>query len=163
IYFGKKKNKKLNLKDLANNQIKISYYDIVSLYPYICCTGPYPVGKPEYIIYDFNYDLKHSNGKPYFGFIHCKILPPQNLYHPVLGTTVQNKFIFPLCQKCADEPNSLNNYCHTDNERCLEDIWTTEEIKKAIELGYKLKKIYMVIHYDQKSTDLFTNYMNIFF
>src|SRR5690606_24192175 len=117
IYFGKKKNKKLNLKDLANNQIKICYYDIVSLYPYICNTGPYPVSKPEYIIHDFNYGLKHSNGKPYFGFIHCKILPPQNLYHPVLGTTVQNKFIFPLCQKPADEANSLNNCCHTDDER----------------------------------------------
>src|SRR5690606_9409537 len=150
IYFGS--------KNKLNNNFKINYYDVVSLYPYICSIGPFPVGKPEYIIYDFDYSLKS-----YFGFVHCKVLPPKNLYHPVLGTNARNKFIFPLCRKCAEEADSTKTCDHDENQRYLEDIWTTEELKKAIEKGYKILKIYNVINYKEKSTDLFTNYMQIFF
>ena len=150
IYFGS--------KNKSNNNFKINYYDVVSLYPYICSVGPFPVGKPEYIIYDFDYSLNS-----YFGFVYCKVLPPKNLYHPVLGTNIRNKFIFPLCRKCAEKADSTEICNHSNEERFLEDIWTTEELKKAIQKGYKILKIYKVINYKEKSTDLFTSYMEIFF
>ena len=66
---------------------KIRYVDVCSLYPYICKYGKYPIGHPKvYVgleecarIMGPNNDISRVNG-----LIKYEVLPPQNLYHPLL-------------------------------------------------------------------------------
>ena len=97
-------------------------------------------------------------------------MPPQNLYHPVLPSRLKNgKLVFPLCSTCAIE--CLQSDClHTEEQRCMSGTWTTPEIMKAIELGYKIIEIYEVWHFSQSSKynpdsregGLFSQYVNKF-
>jgi hypothetical protein len=59
------------------------YFDVTSLYPFINATKEYPVGHPDIILNDFG-DLETVCDR-YFGFIKCRILPPEKLYIPVLS------------------------------------------------------------------------------
>ena len=140
----------------------IGYVDFTSLYPYIQKYGVFPIGHPKIIFENFD---KIEN---YFGLIYCKILPPTNLYIPVLPFKQNNKLMFPLCLKCCEE-NSLK--CnHEDNERCLEGTWVILEVLEALKLGYKIIKIFEIWHYeersqynsDKKNGGLFTSYVNTF-
>ena len=55
------------------------------------------------------------------------------------------KLIFTLCKTCAEI--TYQNKCeHTDDERSFIGIWTTDEVNKAIEKGYKVLKTYEVWH-----------------
>lgn len=52
------------------------------------------------------------------------------------------KLTFPLCRSCVE---TLSNECHhNDEERCITGTWVTEELKKAVEKGYVVMKIYEV-------------------
>ena len=51
---------------------------------------------------------------------------------------------------------------HTDAERAITGLWTTEEVKKALEKGYKTTSIYEVTHFKQSSTDLLKSYIRKF-
>ena len=76
--------------------------------------------------------------------------------------------MFPLCKKCAEEELDKpwldrSEYCsHTEEERCLIGTWCTPELQKAVELGYKIKKIYEVWNFpkDQRKEGLFADYVN---
>ena len=50
----------------------------------------YPVGHPIIITENF------SSPEGYFGLIKCKILPPRNLYFPVLPVKLRNKLLLLL-------------------------------------------------------------------
>ena len=65
-----------------------------------------------------------------------------------------------MCKTCA-EKNNQNECKHTDDERSFISTWTTDEINKAIEKGYKVLRTYEVWHFD-KSTDLFKGYIRRF-
>ena len=80
--------------------------------------------------------------KPYFGFIKCEIIPPKGLYHPVLPQKRDGKLIFDL------EPQV--------------GTWCTPEIYKAIECGYKIERIYEVLHFEETTRDLFKSYVGKF-
>ena len=64
------------------------------------------------------------------------------------------------CRQCYDERNSVCR--HTDAERAIRGLWTTEEVKKALEKGYKITSIYEVTHFEQSSTDLWKSYIRKF-
>ena len=68
------------------------YVDICSLYPTVNYYDEYPVGHPIHIRKDF----KPLQEKPYFGFVKCKVVPPKDLYHPVLPHKAHGKLIFGL-------------------------------------------------------------------
>ena len=57
-------------------------------------------GSPE----KFNYAKDE-----YFGLMHCKIIPPRSLFHPVLPTRIQTesgtKLVFSLCRSCSENLN----------------------------------------------------------
>ena len=76
------------------------YIDVVSLYPTVMYYDEYPVGYPKRIEKPDNYDDK------WFGFVHCKVLPPRGLYLPVLPykqkTKQAHKLMFGLCRTCMD-------------------------------------------------------------
>jgi hypothetical protein len=69
----------------------------------------------------------------------------------------KEKLIFALCAKCLDE--KCSNCTHTDEERALSGTWTTDEVSKALEKGYKIMEIYEVWHLKEKSDDLFKGYV----
>ncbi len=147
---------------------KIKYVDVCSLYPFICKYGEFPVGHPSIITENFK--EMSATERPYSGMVQCRILAPQNLYHPVLPYRNGDKLTFPLCKECAD--TKYQGQCrHGDRERELVGTWTTVEVYKALEMGYKLTKLYEVWHYkewmkydgDDKKSGMFTEYIDSFF
>jgi hypothetical protein len=118
----------------------------------------YPVGHPTIINYDFK-DLDE-----YFGLIKCKVLPPANLYIPVLPVHVGNpkKLVFPLCRTCAEE-QQCNVCTHREGRRALVGTWHTEEMKLAVKKGYKILKIFTIWHFEETSDQLFAEYVKTFY
>ncbi|KAL4083555.1 hypothetical protein QTP88_028871 [Uroleucon formosanum] len=147
-----------NATILRVKNTKMRYIDICSLYPTVNYYDYYPVGHPEKIFEPKVFDKK------WFGLIKCKILPPRNLYHPVLPVKVKmeksEKLLFPLCYKCAVDQNERCD--HSQNERQFIGTWTTDEVNKALEKGYIITNIYEVWHFKEKSTDLFKAYVKDF-
>ncbi|KYN23128.1 hypothetical protein ALC57_04462 [Trachymyrmex cornetzi] len=90
--------------DVAGTK-KIRYIDVCSLYPYVLKTGAFSIGHPKIYIgeecseligvapdFDFN-SLE--------GLIRCKVLPPRDLFHPVLPYRIRDKLLFALCRSCC--------------------------------------------------------------
>ena len=112
-----------------------SYKDITSLYPTVNYYDEYGLGHLKTITSDFG-DLKS-----YKGFIDCEINPPKDLYFPVLPTKGE-KLLFDLKNKRG--------------------IWTTQEVNKAVEQGYKIIKIHSIKYYTKTSNTLFRGYVEKF-
>jgi hypothetical protein len=69
----------------------------------------------------------------------------------------EEKLRFPLCGKCG---NLKNRKCRlTDIERRFIGTWSTLEINKAFEMGYKITKIYEVWNFEETSTNMFKSYI----
>ena len=111
------------------------YRDITSLYPTVNYYDEYGLGHLKTIKSNFG-DLKS-----YKGFVDCSVIPPKDLYFPVLPTK-GDKLYFDLKDKRG--------------------IWTTQEVNKAVEQGYKIKKIYSIKYYTKTSNTLFRNYVEKF-
>ncbi|XP_056001762.1 uncharacterized protein LOC130048746 [Ostrea edulis] len=134
------------------------YVDVCSLYPYVLKYKPFPVQHPQVITSHF------TDVRDYFGLIRCRVLPPRELYHPVLPYKTGGKLLFPLCRTCAEQRNlGPDERCqHTDSERSLTGTWVTTELHKALDLGYRLDRIYEVWHFEKTSDHLFRAYINTF-
>ena len=78
---------------------KIKYVDITSLYSWVNKTQQYPVGHPFIVITNPENQDIHA----YFGKAKVDILPPHDLYHPVLPFRHGGKLTFPLCRTCMKE------------------------------------------------------------
>jgi hypothetical protein len=61
---------------------KIKYYDVCSLYAFVNKYGKYPVGQPE--IHVGPEVCSRLDIETIEGLVKCTVLPPQDLYHPVL-------------------------------------------------------------------------------
>ena len=71
------------------------------------------------------------------------------------------KLVFTLHIACSETRNQ--NKCeHTDNERSFIGTWTTDEINKALEKGYKVIRTYEVWHCNKSTDDLFKGYIRRF-
>ena len=81
----------------ADPDEEIHYVDVTSLYPWVNKTAEYPVDHPE-IITQPNQDLSD-----YFGLATVDILPPSELFHPVLPVRSGGKLTFPLCRTCVEQ------------------------------------------------------------
>ena len=142
---------------------EIRYCDITSLYPWVNKNATYPIGHPQIIT-----QPRDQSITSYFGLATVDILPPTNLYHPVLPVRYNQKLTFPLCASCVKEEQEKPmlqrvHYCtHTDVERTLRGTWCTSELQKAEEKGYIIKHIHEVWHFppNQRQTGLFANYVN---
>ena len=140
---------------------KIHYIDVTSLYPWVNKTCVYPKGHPT-----ITYTPGHTDIHQYFGLIQCQILPPRQLYHPVLPYRHDDKLLFPLCAACVEQempkrPLQRTSQCvHTDRQRVLTETWCTPELEKAVELGYQVQYIYEVWHFDETCEGLFRDYVN---
>ncbi|KFM83193.1 putative DNA polymerase, partial [Stegodyphus mimosarum] len=131
------------------------YVDFTSLYPWVNKYCVYPVGHPTIITESF------GDVEDYFGIIQCRVIPPRNLYLPVLPYRCRKKLMFPLCRTCA--LLQLQTPCtHTDDERALVGTWVTEEVKLAKKKGYRITHIYEVYHFQASTTSLFRSYIDLF-
>lgn len=118
----------------------------------------FPVGHPTILTAD---KVQLTKLDEYFGLIKCTVLPPQNLYHPVLPAHIGKKLKFVLCGACAEE--MPDHKCdHNDAERSLTGTWATPEVNLALQLGYKMIKVYEVWNFEQKSNNLFSGYVKMF-
>ena len=132
---------------------RLRYLDFTSLYPYVLARNPYPGGHPTVIRQNF------PPINDVFGFVSCKVLPPKNLYLPVLPLTVDGKLMFPLCRTCAEE--RLKESCpHNNEQRSFLGSFVSVELQKALSLGYKILETYEVLHYERQITDVFQDYVN---
>ena len=140
---------------------KIHYIDVTSLYPWVNKTCVYPKGHPRFIS-----TPGHTDIHQYFGLIQCQVLPPRELYHPVLPYRHDGKLLFPLCATCVQDempkrPWERSAQCdHTDQARVLTGTWCSPELSKAVELGYQVQYIYEVWHFDETCEGLFKDYVN---
>ena len=118
---------------------KIHYINVTSLYPWVNKTCMYPRGHPRFVS-----QPGHTDITLYFGLIHCRILPPRELYHPVLPYRHESKLTFPLCATCVQNemvkpPLKRSERCPHADERCaLTGTWCSPELYKAVELGYEI-------------------------
>ena len=71
---------------LSNEKDTLYYYDITSLYPYVMCNYPVPVGKRI----AFEGDIRSVCPDAY-GFFYCKIKTPTFLIHPILQKRVKTR------------------------------------------------------------------------
>jgi hypothetical protein len=141
---------------------EIRYVDVISLYPYICKYGKFPVGHPTvYVADDCPADCLAREG-----IIKCKVLPPRKLYHPVLPYRTNSRLMFSLCSTCADTMLQEDNK-HSDDDRCIVGMWVVDEVRKAIEKGYVLMVVYEFWEYAvtqirDNEGGLFAGYVNMF-
>lgn len=70
---------------------------LTGLYPFVNKYSHYPLKEPEIITKNFG-DIEN-----YFGIAKVKVLPPRELYFPVLPLKCNGKLMFPLCRTCAEE------------------------------------------------------------
>jgi hypothetical protein len=161
----------LSLLYNASEGEKISYLDVVSLYPHTLYSTSFPVGMPELI--DFkNKSVKwrSSADNPYLGLIKCQVLPPHNLIIPVLPLKVGGRLCFPLCLKCSREKQNLCSIpqaeyeCnHRPEERSFVITTTSMELNEALDNGYVVTHLFKVWQYHSWDDNLFKPYICDFF
>ena len=79
----------------------------------------------------------------------CKIVPPKDLYHPVLPYRWDKKLLFCLHRTCVHEHNAKSECPHlSDAERCLEGTWVIVEVRLAVAKGYKILEVLEVYEYE---------------
>lgn len=91
----------------------LNVFDINSLYPSV--------------MHDYSYPGQHIGSTceftdKYFGIYDCEVYCPENIKIPVLGTSINNKYIFPTGM-------FRGHFC-------------SPELIKAIEIGYKIIDVY---------------------
>ena len=98
---------------------RINYKDVSSEYPTVNALDPYAVGFRKYKAHTTVDDIANDS---FIGLVKGYVVPPNNLHKPVLPSRKDKKLLFSL------EP--------------MIGTWTTLELKKAFEKGYKMPDIY---------------------
>ena len=167
LYGGRTEAMRLHYK-IREGKESVQYCDVTSLYPYICKYFKFPIGHPTIHVGDVCADKEACLKMD--GLMKCTILPPRDLYHPVLPFRHNKKLLFCLCRSCVLEHNTTGE-CHhfSDVERCLEGTWVIDEVRLAVNKGYKILEIQEVYQYDVTQYDphtgaggLFVEYINTF-
>ncbi|XP_030757090.1 uncharacterized protein LOC115882961 [Sitophilus oryzae] len=163
FYGGRTENMKTYYKCRDGEQIK--YVDVCSLYPWVNKYGKYPVGHPEVIV--GNEKCSKLNLLETDGLIKCRILPPQQLIHPVLPVKLNDKLMFVLCYTCGK--TGARECSHSDEERAINGTWVIDEVVKSVEKGYLILDIqeiwkYKVTQYNPETKEggLFNGYISKF-
>jgi hypothetical protein len=129
------------------------FYDVNSLYSFAAMKFPYFTSKYSIIIgkeldnIEFINQAFFYKGKQIFGTMLVTILPPKNLFLPVLPLkTSDGKSVNTLCSKCVE--NYLINCSHSDTERAITESYFISEIIYAIKHKYTLLYIHECHSYE---------------
>jgi hypothetical protein len=166
LYGGRTEAMRLHYKAAEGETIQ--YVDVMSLYPYICKYFKFPVGHPVIHAGDDCANIAVMLRKE--GLTKCTILPPKHLFHPVLPFRCNNWLLFCLGRSCAMQQNRTEDCTHeTVAERALTGTWVLDEVRLAVQHGYKVVEVhevyeYQVTEYDRQTGDggLFAQYINTF-
>ena len=141
--------------DSRITRLPAMYFDVCSLYPHVQKKFEYPTQHPTILRGDACKDVDLNF---VFGLIKCKILPPTNLLFPVLPFRSE-KLTFPLCRTCVlkQQQQTCN---HNDEERVLYGTWTSVEVQKALELGYRILALYEIYHFEKREK-IFDNMLTL--
>ena len=164
LYGGRVEAFKLHAK--ASKGKTIAYKDVCSLYPFVNKYAKYPIGHPEVLCGDHcptGEELINMEG-----VAKVTILAPTKLYLPVLPFRCHGRLLFPLCCECATLLQ--NTPCtHTPEQRALTGTYVIDELRKAVEKGYKIVQVhevwkYKVVQYNHETGEkgLFSEYVNLF-
>lgn len=82
------------------------------------------------------------------GLIKVDILPPRQLYHPVLGVKLHSKLMFILCFECAVDKCS-DRCTHSDVERMIHGTYIADKLRLAVQKGYRVLEILEAWHYEK--------------
>ena len=122
----------------CNENEKIYHFDVVSLYPTVNALDDYAIGFKKYVDITVE-DIKSGE---FFGVAKVDITPPKDLYAPVLPDHSNGKLLFHL--------NPL-----------IAKTFASVELKKALEKGYTITKIYSALEY-KKYNGLMRKYVEKF-
>lgn len=152
----------------ADDGTEINYFDIVSLYPFINYVGSYPTGRPNVLVIKQDVDWRQPTDNPYRGLLKVVIVAPQSLLIPVIPLRMDNRLLFMSCYRCAkkyaDKSTVVPDYCceHDERDRQYVVTVTHDELNKALQKGYRVKRIIRVWEFTQWSSDLFKGYVRQF-
>jgi len=119
-------------EDAVNGKF-IKYVDINSLYPTVQHYDEIPCGIPKW---------GYGNLNDVFGYAEVDIIPPKNIHLPLLPEKKNGKLIFDLSNKSRA-------------------VYSTVELKKAVELGYTISNIYNTLSFES-SREIFKEYNKTF-
>lgn len=137
--------------------------------------GEFPVYYPQVLARE-TFAAEAEWTKPeqnkYKGLIYCRVRAPEQLRRPLLPyRTPDGRLVFPLCRRCADERNQLQDCTHdSDRDRTWAEAFTHFELNKALSLGYVVTEVYEVHHWRHWAhqggigidAPLFAGYINAF-
>ncbi|XP_052122756.1 uncharacterized protein LOC127749285 [Frankliniella occidentalis] len=123
---------------------KLKFFDVVSEYPFCMFRMAYPVGHPT-IYLEGDVDMPEIDKMN--GVILATVLPPKDLFLPVLPYKCCNKLMFPLCRTCAENMSKTDCH-HSDEEREIVGTWCAPELQLAVKEKYVIRKIHECYQYD---------------
>ena len=152
---------------------KISYKDVRSLYPYTNFKTSYPIGHPKRRAFKHSeqqVNWTNSSDNPYRGILKVLIVPPKTLRVAALPTRIEDdvRLLFPLCKICPKkypEGGKIDDYeCkHSEKNRQFVSTCTHIELNEALDVGYRVKRIFHVLEYEQFDDEIFKGYVREFF
>jgi len=130
--------------DLAKGET-IKMADVISEYPNANLRGEYPTGHPTIYLEG---DASMPPTDTWNGVIKCTVLPPRDLFLPVLPYKCNGKLMFPLCRTCVELESKEICQHNNPEDRQLTSEWCAPELKLAImEKGYTLVRVHEVYQY----------------
>jgi hypothetical protein len=133
------------------------------LYPAVNYFASYPIGVPDvFIPKDVDVNWTKPEDIVYIGLYKVRIIPPRNLYLPVVPMRVCGKdprLLFSLCRLCSLS-NSTQCF-HNDKQRAWTSTITSIELKEALQQGYRITKCYRIWSYSCSAV-LFRDYVKTF-
>ena len=112
---------------------KVHYIDVTSEYPWVNKYRTYAVGHPQILTSPQTTDLSD-----YYGIAKVDIVPPEELFNPVLPHRSGGKLTFPLCCTCVEQQQAKLmldrrwTCTHTHQERLIRSTWCTPEMSTAV-------------------------------
>lgn len=64
-----------------------------------------------------------TNQLNYFGLIYATILPPRDLFLPILPARLNSKLMFVLCAQCGLEAKHFIRFCQYVNNKTLGSLF----------------------------------------
>ncbi|KAI1291111.1 hypothetical protein HDE_07694 [Halotydeus destructor] len=147
----------------CSEEEELKYYDFTSLYPHVLSAEAYPVGHPVEVNGNIDGSGEAFQGvldRKYFGFVSCTVAPPHRARFGILPMRHDGKLVFPLCYTCTTQGDT-GDCPHEECDRALNQTWSTPEIYKALEHGYRLLKVHHVLHYEKKDDQMFKEYIRM--
>ena len=138
---------------------RLRYLDFTSLYPTVLKYEKFPLKHP--VLVTDGLDVATFAEKNFFGFVYCRVLPPRDLFIPVLPFKTEDRLLFGLCCTCMTLKQS-DPCSHTDAERAIDGCFTSVELTAALECGYQLLDVRAVLHYPSTTDNLFRPYVDLF-